>query len=74
MTRFYAGVILVSGVVHVVLEFNSRKTKGALVTETDPKVHGVFAVREHAEAKRKALLMKHHVKGYVAVLKQRILG
>jgi 2,3-bisphosphoglycerate-independent phosphoglycerate mutase len=74
MIKFRGGVILMTGVVHVVLEFNSRKTKGATVTETDPKVHGVFAVREHAEAKRKALLMKHYVKGYVAVLKQRILG
>lgn len=52
--------------IFVVLEYNSKKS--------DPKVHGVFAIREHAEAKAEKLRTRHKRPGYIAVLKQRIRG
>ena len=38
----------------------------------EPKIHGVFAVRDYAENKATRLRMK--TPGYVAVLKQRLRG
>ena len=52
--------------VYVVLECNTD--------ETDPVVHGVFAHREHAEAKATKLRTRHHRVGYLCVLKQRVHG
>ena len=52
--------------VFVVLEYNTGKQ--------DPKLHAVFSKREYAEAKAEKLRTRHKAKGYIAVLKQRILG
>lgn len=40
----------------------------------EAKVHGVFANREHAEAKSIKLHTRHHKSGYIAVLKKKIKG
>lgn len=40
----------------------------------ETKIHGVFANREHATEKALKLKTRHHVAGYVAVLKHRVLG
>ena len=60
-------VLVVNNVVYVVLEMPS-------VHEGETKVHGVFAVREDAEQKALKLKTRHHASGYIAVLKQRVLG
>ncbi len=51
--------------VYVVLEMASWE---------EPRIHGVFANREHATEKALKLKTRHHAAGYVAVLKQRVLG
>jgi hypothetical protein len=55
--------------VYVVLEM-----PGAMASWEEPRIHGVFANREHATEKALKLKTRHHAAGYVAVLKQRVLG
>lgn len=42
--------------------------------ESETTLHGVFRHREHAEQKALKLKTKHHASGYIAVLRQRVLG
>ena len=53
--------------VYVVLEFPG-------ITDSDPVIHGVFARRDHAEAKAMKLKTRHYRTGHIAILKQKVRG
>jgi hypothetical protein len=62
--------IIMTTHVYVVMEIPSDDSPAI----GEARVHGVFANREHAEAKKEKLYSRHKRAGYVAVLKQKIRG
>lgn len=53
--------------VYIVLEIPTE-------ADEEPKIHGVYANREHADNHVVKLFTRHKRKGYIAVLKQKVRG